>query len=364
MTRPHPALIALAATGELPAVDDERALVHSAWQHRMTGLLLTALADRPPADADARRQLVEHVQRSREQHERLWQTLQRAVKRLAELDIEVATLKGVTAEARWYDSVGERPCRDVDLLLGPLDVHRTTEVIRAIEPSHPLATVAQPWIDRGTMQAATLTVDGVPVDIHVDPLKLGVRLRQRELVWDRTGQVPLPDGGSVRVLDPELSLILFLLHLNKDRFRYLLGFVDVRRVIERETIDWGFVARFLAAEGLTVPAAQSLAVVAETLRLDVPALPRSPGLRSRIWDVVWRPSIRLRAEEGRRRYRKRQELLPFLCAGRSREGLVNAWRVLLPPRELYEIANPTERGGYLARLVITRSRRHLRRVRG
>ena len=77
---------------------------------------------------------------------------------------------------------------------------------------------------------------------------------------------------------------------------------------------------------------------------------------------MWRPGIRLRGEEGRRRYRKRQELIPFLATGRAREAVVNLRRVLVPPRPLYEIANPGERGGYLPRLVITRPLRYLRRL--
>jgi hypothetical protein len=162
--------------------------------------------------------------------------------------------------------------------------------------------------------------------------------------------VPLPGGGTVRVLDPETSLILFLVHLNKDRFRYLLGFVDVRRVLERESIDWGFVERFLRGEGLLDPACLTLSVVGATLDMQVPVLTTPHGVRRRVWELAWRPSIRLRGYEGRARYRKRQELLPVLARGRLREGLAHWRHVLLPPRALTDAARPGARAPYAWRL--------------
>ena len=329
----------------------------------MTGLLWTATSNAPIADAVAFEQLKAHAERAEHWNGRLWETLGVAVGRLADLGVEVAAIKGVTSEARWYRRLGERPCRDIDLLLGPNDLGRAAEVIRALQPGHPMASMAQPWITRGALQAATLSIDDVTVDVHFDPLKLGIPCRQAELVWSRTHAADLPGGGTVRLLDPEVSLILFLLHLNKDRFRYLLGLVDVQRVLAEEEIDRDFVAQFLAVEGLSRPAALSLKVVSETLGCEVPSLPRARGIRTRVWAMTWRPSIQLRGEEGRVRYRKRQELIPLLGRGRVREGLANGWRVLVPPRALYEIANPGESGGYLRRLVVTRPVRYVRRLR-
>jgi hypothetical protein len=329
----------------------------------MTGLLWTATEKTPIADVDAMQQLKAHVERAEHWNRRLWETLAIAAGRVAELGIEVVAIKGVMAEARWYRRVGERPCRDIDLLLAPKDLGRADEVIRVLQPDHPLTSIAPTWVNAGALQAATLAIEDVTVDVHFDPLKLGIPCRQAELVWSRTQREDLPGGGTVRLLDPETALILFLLHLNKDRYRYLLGFVDVQRVLAQEAIDWDFVAGFLAAEGLSTPVALSLEVVRDTLGLAVPALPHGRGVRARVWAVTWRPSIQLRGEEGRRRFRKRQELIPLLATGRVREGLVNARRVLFPPRDLYEIANPGEQGGYLRRLMITRPARYLRRLR-
>jgi hypothetical protein len=363
VTRPHPALLALARTGDLPSVADEREVVASAWEHRMSGLVADAVARRPLHDPAATLLLGERVDRQRSWHGRLWETLDVAVQRLAPLGIEPATIKGVTAEARWYAARGQRPCRDVDLLLGPGDVSRAADAIRALQPGHPFASLDPSWVTSGKLQAATLDIEGVTVDLHFDALKVGVPCRQADLVWSRTAALDLESGATARVLDPELSLVVFLLHLNKDRFRYLLGLIDVRNLLERESVDWDFVATFLADEGLTLPATRSLEVVCDTLSLRRCPLPPVRSAKSLVWSIVWRPSIHLRGEEGRRRFRKRQELIPFLGHGRARDGLTNMRRVLFPPRRLYEIANPDERGSYVRRVLLTRPVRYAKRTR-
>jgi hypothetical protein len=43
-----------------------------------------------------------------------------------------------------------------------------------------------------------------------------------------------PGGTRVRVVDPELSLVHFMVHMNRDSYRWLLGFADVARILGRE----------------------------------------------------------------------------------------------------------------------------------
>ena len=75
------------------------------------------------------------------------------------------------------------------------------------------------------MGAATIELeDRLRVDLHFDPLKVGVPCRQLGRLYERATRAVLPGGGTVRTLDPELALVLFLLHLTKDRFRYVLGY--------------------------------------------------------------------------------------------------------------------------------------------
>ena len=71
------------------------------------------------------------------------------------------------------------------------------------------------------------------------------------------------------MLAPELALVAFLTHLNKDRFAYLSAFGDIARVVGHPGLDWDLVERFVAGEGLAVPVWKSLDVVARTLELDL-----------------------------------------------------------------------------------------------
>jgi hypothetical protein len=144
----------------------------------------------------------------------------------------------------------------------------------------------------------------------------------------------LPDGRSVRALDAECSYVHFLMHLNKDRFRRLLGFVDVARVYEREPLDHAAVERLVRADGIETSVSASWEVVVRTLGLDarnqIPAAP----VRSLIWHIAWRPSVRLRATESTIRFRHRQWLIAVLGRGRLVEA-VRCWvRMSLPPVDL------------------------------
>jgi hypothetical protein len=364
MASPHPALRELAAGRPLPEVDDWDRLLLSAREHRLSGLLNTwANSGDGHVPEHCREALRREDLSSWARHARLWKVLTVTSERLANLGIEVATAKGVTAEARWYDRIGERPCKDIDLLLAPEDVSRIEEVVATLHPDHPLRSEVASLVGRDTLQSIDLRVDGVEVDLHTDILKLGIGSRQRDLIWQRTVLVPTPHGGRVRVLDPETSLALFLVHLNKDRFRYLLGFVDVHRLIEREDLDWGFLWDFLRREGIELHGALTLQTVADTLRVALPTHTPPGGWRAVLWQMLWRPSKRLQGDFAKVAFKRSHFWIPFLARGRLDEAL-RWWRqVVFPPRALLAGYLPETSGPYLWRLLTGRLRDAIRRRR-
>jgi hypothetical protein len=156
------------------------------------------------------------------------------------------------------------------------------------------------------------------------------------------------------VLRPEVELVLLLLHLNKDCFAYLGPFLDVRRLLERASLDWGFLRTFVAEEGLEVPVWQSLAAVADTLRLDVDA-PRLTGPRVRTWERLWGPGARLQGDEGRQRAPSVQVFLAAHARGRPGDNLRELRRRLFPSRQLLEVAGRLAPGrSYARHLAIDR----------
>jgi hypothetical protein len=334
---PHPALLEVAAGRALPKVDDPMALLRSALAHGMSGLLLSEveLTDQPW------RPLLLRLLRARQAtvrawHKQLWSGLESIVELLNGIGVEVATAKGITAEARWYSRLGERPCSDLDLLLSPAHIERIDDVIQAVEPSHPLCGKTRRLAERGFLESIDLMHDGVPIDLHWDIFKMGIPSKNQLVIWERTVPIALSNGASVRVLDPETSYVHFLLHLNKDRFRRLLGFVDVARLFNQEELDNSAIDRLVKTDGLATCVDESWNTVVATLQLTAPKRASRRGIRSVIWKVAWRPSVRLRAEDSRMRFRHRQYWIALFSPGRTTETIGRWLRGRFPPAELLE----------------------------
>jgi hypothetical protein len=362
VARPHPALLALAAGRPPSPVDDhDDGLLGSAIDHGLHGLLWAWARDGAPG-YDQRARLAGLVAATRQRHARLWAALDEVGARLAAVDVEVLALKGVTAEARWYGALGERPSTDVDVLLAPGDAVRPARALRALDPDHPLLPVIDDLARRGAVQTVDLRVDGVAVDLHLDLLKLGYGMRAPERLWqdavtlDRP--VHAPGGPPVRVLGAEHALVHFLVHANKDSFPRLIGYTDVVRIARRDDLDWDAVERFVRDEGLDDVAAASLATITRTLggpgapagSLAVPG-----GWRRRVWRATWPDEVTLLGSTGPARSR-RQEVVPFLVRERMSDAVRAAWRVGFPARAAVEHQYPDSAGPYLVRLARGRAR--------
>lgn len=349
-----PLLLDLAAGRRPSEAVVDRHIVKLANEHRLTGLLWTWARDHE-ADVDLKRGLAQDDLFVQAHLARVWKVLEESVARLATAGIEVTTIKGVTSEDRWYGRRGERPCSDVDLLLSPDQLGRATEAVMLLEPDHLWATQVTPLATRGRIQTVTTHVDGLEVDLHFDLFKLGIPTRQSRDVWNQTRPYALPGGGSVRVLDDTTALVHFLVHLNKDRFQRLLGYADVARIVASGRVDWELANRLTHGEGITTSTYRSLEVVLDELTLSWPAgIERPAGPRALIWNVVWRPGVRLRGTEGRIRFRRRQDWIALLARGRTLESLRWWLREMWPPASVVDAQYADVRGPYLWKLMMGR----------
>lgn len=368
MVRPHPVLFDLAAArppGRVAAgsADD---LVASAIDHRMTGLLWSAVNRRGvELPADHRRRLAARDAAVELHHRRLWAAMESIQGLLEPLGINVAFVKGVVAEARWYARIAERPCRDIDLLLEPGARTLIDKVIEALEPQHPFRGEVPALVRSGVLQSVDLTFNGLAIDVHLDLLKFEVPTRQADVVWSRVRRVTGPDGRSLPSIDDEVSLVHFLLHANKDRFARLLAYADVARVVgrDRSALDWAFIDDFLRREGLRVPVYSALGAITDALELPMPAAcPR--GLRARAWQALWPPDSRLQGTRGLMTRQHWPLVLPLLAEGRLLEGI--RWLVrrrVVPPAAALDMYYPDAKGPYLARMIAGRLRRAMERRR-
>jgi hypothetical protein len=334
MGRPHPALIDVAAGRRPAAATDPAALLRSAFEHRMGGLLLTeVLTGRFRLEPEATGVLTQADLAVRAHQERLWVTLETAVERLAAEGFTVATIKGLAAQRRWYQRAGERPCVDVDLVVAPADTRHLSDIVAILAPDHPHRASLGALVASGYLRWADVELaPGQWLDLHVDPFKLGLPVLQAEAIWQRMIPFPLPGGGTVLATDAEISLILFLLHLNKDRFRCLIGFADVRRLLAAEDLDWAFIDRFLRREGLETPVRLGLDTVVAVLGIPHPQPVVVGGWRARVWKALWPVSSAAGGQTEALRRRRRQFYLPFLIRGRVIEALRWWFRLALPPR--------------------------------
>ncbi len=360
MARPHPVLVALAAgrppTG-VPTTDD--GLLASAVDHGMHGLLWSWVRDHEPSYSE-RHRLAGLDAATRQHHLRLGEVFTHVSTTLATIDVDVAMLKGIAAEALWYDRAGERPCVDVDVLVDPAAVRRASDVVDALEPEHPLRSEITDLVRRGVMQSVNLRVDGVSVDLHFDLLKLGFPMRRGEWVWEHMQCVTLADGSSVRAPSAEVSLVHFLVHANKDSFPRLLGYADVARTLATESLDWTVVEHLARDEGLEPIAACALATVTSALDRPPAPLRATTGPRTVLWHATWPEPVTLLGSAGTARSR-RQELLPYLVRGRLVDALRASRHVTFPPAASVARQYPDLRGPYLWRLA--RGRLHTWRAR-
>ncbi|MGI9615894.1 MAG: nucleotidyltransferase family protein [Acidimicrobiales bacterium] len=335
---------------------DSAGIVASAVEHRLGGLLFSAAqageAELGPQDlvslAAADASTCAH-------HRRLWQALGSAVSMLAEAGIETAAMKGVTSEARWFGRMGERPCSDIDLVVRHDHIDRLPEILAILAADYPMIDEATELVRSRRLQHVHFEWQGATIDLHLDPLKLGMWTRGSDIVWSTTDQVANPEGGGmVRVFGPEVALVGALTHLNKDRFAYLGAYGEIIRIATDPTLDWGLVSRFVEGEGLAVPVWRSLAAVADALDVDLAVL-ETAGWKAMLWDRLWPPSSRLQGDEGRTTHRHRQLVIPVVADGRGSDAAREWTRRVLPPRELLDV-NDEQRctHSYLRRVTMDR----------
>lgn len=291
-------------------------------------------------------------------HSRLWEQSSAVQGRLVGIGIQTAAVKGVAAEDRWYGRMGERPCRDVDLLLEPGSDTRLAEVLDELQPRHRFRTELARLVRSGALQSVDVSVGGVAIDLHSDLLKVEIPTRGADSLWARSYVLKSKGGVTLRVIDAETSLIHFALHLNKDRFARLIAYADVARLLALESLDWPFIEKFVAREGLRVPVFNSLHAVTSALRLDRPPVPRHwRGWRGKAWHRLWPTNQRLLGYTGVNTRLHRQLWIPWLSEGRLTEAL--AWwvrRRLLPNGDLLRVYDPDVAGPYPVRLLVGRLR--------
>jgi len=352
MAVPHPALIEIAAGRRAPPPEDPGAFVASASEHRLAGLAFWATEnDLIELPGGRRRELAAAKLATAAHNRRVGAAAASVIAEIGSVGRQAAIFKGVATESRWYPEVGTRPCNDADLLLRPA-ADGLDDLICRLAPQHPLLGKVQLLADRNLIQSIDLQWDGVWVDLHFDPFKVGVELPGLGRLWERMGVVEI-NGVSVAALDPETSLLQAAIHLLKDRFSRLYGFTDVTSIASTPGLDWERVHALAADLGLAVHFNETLRVVADVMSV---ALPYDRRQSSRLWRAIWPERSRLRGSVGMTRRVRTHYWIPFTMQGRRGDALRWWYRKVVPPPEIVEYMHPDTSGPYPWRIIQYRSR--------
>ncbi len=362
MARPHPSLYDIAAGRPVRPVLDSASFVDSAVEHRMAGLALWAATQTDfGLDATGKQVLAAHKLQVAAQSARLKATAASVLAELHDRGMEAAVFKGVATESRWYPEPGTRPAADIDVFLDPASHGRLDEIVEIFQPAHALAGAAQRLFRAGRLQGFDVDHNGIWVDFHTDPIKVGVPIGRIDELWGRTAVSDL-GGLECRVLDAETSLLQAVIHLEKDRFSELQGFVDVALIAAGE-VDWTWLQSFARDAGLGVHLNQGLRVVAEALELDIPF---DAGQSSAVWQRLWPEDSRLLGKAGMTRKVRTHYWIPFTMRGRRREALKWWSHLVFPSSEKIAYLHPEAKGPYLWKLLSYRGKlawsRHRRNV--
>jgi hypothetical protein len=339
-------LIDLAAGRQLePLVADHAELVKSAMEHRMQGLLWTAVR-REEIRVPRRTELVlaGEFMRTKTRHTRFWEAYAEISERLGAEEIEFAAIKGVTAEERWFDELGERPSRDVDLWISPLQMDRFGEALRVLCPDHPLVHHVQSLVDRGYLQGIDFPWhSGVSVDLHGDLVKLGLPAQTSVQAWSLT-EISVFRGLSLRVVAPSTAVFSSCVHLNVDMFSRLIGACELKRIIDRSHVNISEAEELATSDGIETPFASSGRRVQQILGDDLGF--RGPrGISALVWRMAW-PERACFEGTARAEGLLRRRFIQFFSSG-SWMALLQLHAIrLFPPDALLKYVFPEARGPY------------------
>jgi hypothetical protein len=270
---PDDELLLLAALG-----DDERS--SRAWatlgprfeldavqwpQYRLMPLLGRNLA-RQAIDAPGVRRMLGVRRRTWSENQLLLRDAEQVLSLLTEAGVSALALKGLALLTAYYDDVGLRPMRDIDLLVD--DRPRALEVLADAGWSPRVAWRREP-VHGLPMKGPT----GIEVDVHAGLSGLALR-RHADRSWDDfwSASTPTTIGTApVRLPDAAELLVHVCVHGARRHDDSSLQWVaDATTILSTATVDWDRLVRHAQQRRAVIPLRETLRYVSSLFAVDVP----------------------------------------------------------------------------------------------
>lgn len=312
------------------AVRDWEAVVQMAARHRVAAFVQQAAArEAAELPAPARDALHLAALAALAHVMLLDRHLPRLAEMLAAAAVPAIVLKGPALVRAIYPSSALRPYADIDLTVQDRHEAAAAAVLAAagFEEVPCGAGEAQRAHTGHVHEAADyhrmFMAEGgrVLVELHVDPLQLGLRPRCEQGRWQRA--VPVPELPGLLMLCPEDQVVQLSVHAHKHGFDRLIWLKDLDLLLRAygDTLDWALVARVARQEGVRASVWLGLRLARQLLGAPAPAavlaLLRPAPLVRVLYGLVW-PTAQIADLGGKMRRRAVQ----FHAA--------DSWRGMLP----------------------------------
>jgi hypothetical protein len=261
------------------AIDDWQAFTEAAIQQRVAGFVLSAIAhQRIPIPPQTAAQLQRATIQCRANAMLLDQALSRVADAMQAKNVRPLVLKGPSLARTLYPSASLRPYDDIDLLV------RTEDEVAAVETFGELGFSEEldPPEEKPLRSAGTIpgfaplhhqfrdSSGRVTIELHTDPMQLGLRPLCEEERWQRSEQ--LPATPACLMLAPSDQLVQLSVHAHKHGFERLVWLKDLDLLLRyrADDFDWQACTRTARREGVAASVWYSLEVVGRALQTPVP----------------------------------------------------------------------------------------------
>jgi len=221
--------------------------------------------------------------------------LTRVLVACADRSVPAIVLKGPVLARTLYPVPALRPYADLDLVVRRETAREAGEIIRGLG-FHDVEAGA--WarhagispFHRGFIDRRRRTL----IELHTDPLQLGLDPRDEDGRWSRAVAAP-GLGGPAEMLGDSDQLIHLSVHAHKHGFSRLIWLKDIDLLIRRPPhgISWSLVCESATKEGVSASVWYALQLAHELLGTPLPPparalLPR-PALRA-LYRRIWSPA--------------------------------------------------------------------------